>query len=219
MQHAHAMPRPFGVRGAHAGWFPMAGRRHHRGRGPWGFGGPGPFGPFGFGGPGHGFGRGPRARRGDVRAALLVLLDEEPRNGYQLIQAIAERSGGVWRPSPGSVYPALQQLEDEGLVRLEESDGRRAYHLTEEGRRHVEANRETLAEPWAAVAAGVDDERLELGGLVKQVVAAAAQVALAGSKPQLAEARTILADARRALYRLLAEDEPAGDDASETGEV
>ena len=87
--------------------------------------GPG-LGPMGFGGPGGPFGgRGPRARRGDVRAALLTLLAEEPRNGYQLMQEIERRSEGVWRPSPGSVYPALQQLEDEGLVRAEETDGRK----------------------------------------------------------------------------------------------
>src|SRR5215208_1704044 len=107
------------------------GRRGGRGRGdggPWGF-------------PGR---RGPRARRGDVRAALLVLLAEEPRNGYQLMQEIEQRSDGTWRPSPGSVYPALQQLEDEGLVRVEPGDGRKAYTLTDEGRAHVEARRDEL---------------------------------------------------------------------------
>src|SRR5918992_3831280 len=99
-------------------------RRHGHGRGWQGGRGGFPFGgAFGFGGPG--FQRGPRARRGDVRAALLTLLGEEPRNGYQLMQEIERRSDGVWRPSPGSVYPALQQLEDEGLVRVEETEGRR----------------------------------------------------------------------------------------------
>src|SRR5213079_3522103 len=104
--------------------------RHGRGGwgGPWG--GP-PFGPRGFGG-----GRRRRMRRGDVRAAVLVLLAEEPRNGYGLMQEIERRSDGVWRPSPGSVYPALQQLEDEGLVRSTESDGRRVFELTEAGRAH-----------------------------------------------------------------------------------
>src|ERR671936_914408 len=109
-----------------AGCFSMTarGRGRHRHGPPFGRGGP--FGAFFFGGPG-GFRRGPRARRGDVRAAALLLLAEEPRNGYQLMQEIEERSGGVWRPSPGSVYPALSQLEDEGLVQGEERDGRRAY--------------------------------------------------------------------------------------------
>src|SRR4051812_2220218 len=102
------------------------GQGRHRGRGrhgPFGFGGPGggfPFGGFGPFDRGGLFGPGPKVGRGDVRTAVLRLLAEEPRNGYQLIQELTERSGGVWRPSPGSVYPALQQLEDEGLIRAEE---------------------------------------------------------------------------------------------------
>src|ERR1700761_5154502 len=82
----------------------------------WGGGGP-------FGGPGGPFGRGPRgrgrgrARRGGAPRAAGRLLAEEPRNGYQLMQTIEERSGGRWSPSPGSVYPTLAQLEDEGLIR------------------------------------------------------------------------------------------------------
>ena len=100
-----------------------------------GFGGPSGSRP---GGPGS-FGRGGRARRGDVRAALLTLLAEEPRNGYRLMQEIEHRSDGVWRPSPGSVYPALQQLEDEGLVRSEETEGRKLFQLTDAGREAAEA--------------------------------------------------------------------------------
>src|SRR5437870_11482793 len=114
-------------------------RRRHRHHG---------FGPgSGFGyerfAPGGSFGRarGRRARRGDIRAAALLLLAEEPRNGYQLMQEIEERSGGVWRPSPGSVYPALAQLEDEGLVRSIEQDGRKLFELTDTGRAHVEERR------------------------------------------------------------------------------
>ena len=82
-----------------------------------------------------GGGRG-RRRRGDVRAALLLLLAEEPRNGYQLMQAIEERSGGRWRPSPGSVYPTLAQLEDEGLIRATERDGTKLFEITDAGREH-----------------------------------------------------------------------------------
>ena len=89
--------------------------------------------------------RPPRARRGDVRAALLVLLAEEPRNGYQLMQEIEQRSDGAWRPSPGSVYPALQQLEDEGLVRVE-GEGRKAYALDGRGPRHVEGTPPTSSD-------------------------------------------------------------------------
>src|SRR6266576_1975130 len=104
--------------------------------------GPGPVGDFG-GGPLGGWGRGPRgrgrkARRADIRTAALLLLAEEPRNGYQIMQEVEERSNGLWRPSPGSVYPALQQLEDEGLIRSEEIDGRKLFELTDEGRAYVQ---------------------------------------------------------------------------------
>src|SRR3954471_24890061 len=107
---------------------------------------------FGGGWRGMGFGphgRGRRMRGGDVRAAALLLLDEQPRNGYQLMQEIEERSGGLWRPSPGSVYPALSQLEDEGLVRAEEEGSGRRFGLSDEGRAYVEEHRSELGEPWA----------------------------------------------------------------------
>ena len=116
---------------------------------------------FGPGGPGHHHrggprgGRGGRARRGDVRAALLLLIEEHAQNGYQLIQEIERRTDGVWKPSPGSVYPALQQLEDEGLVRTVEFEGKRTYELTPEGREYVDsqprgARRPVRAPPPAA---------------------------------------------------------------------
>ncbi|HWK25912.1 MAG TPA: PadR family transcriptional regulator [Solirubrobacter sp.] len=167
----------------------------------WFVGGPG--GPGGHRGRG---GRGGRARRGDVRAALLLLLTEQAQNGYQLIQEIERRTEGVWKPSPGSVYPALQQLEDEGLVRtVESAEGKRAYELTPEGREHVDANRDELGDPFEAATGGVDEGVFDLRGLMFQVGAAAMQVAAAGHTD---EARKILADTRRALYRILAEDEP-----------
>jgi DNA-binding PadR family transcriptional regulator len=171
------------------------------------FWGAGPGGPWG--GPGHrGRGRGGRARRGDVRAAMLLLLEEQPQNGYQLIQEIERRTEGVWKPSPGSVYPALQQLEDEGLVQAAESEGKRAYELTAEGRDYVAANREELGDPFEAATGGMDEGVFDLRGLMFQVGAAAMQVAAAGHTD---EARKILADTRRALYKILAEDDP-GDD-------
>jgi DNA-binding PadR family transcriptional regulator len=187
------------------GLLAMAGRHHH-GRHRHGARGGFPFGgPWGFG-PGGPMGRGgARARRGDVRAAMLKLLAEEPRNGYQLMQEIERRSEGVWRPSPGSVYPALQQLEDEGLVRAEEADGRRTYALTDEGRQYVAENREALGEPWTQAGGGMDAGVMELRGHIAQVAAAAMQAAMAGHAE---EAKRILADARRSLYRILAEDEP-----------
>src|SRR5689334_20545042 len=120
-----------------APWRPRGGRRGGHGQrgGPWGFPGGGP-----FGGPPPWAGRRSKARRGDVRAALLALLAEEPRNGYQLIQEIEERSGGEWRPSPGAVYPALQQLTDEGLIEAEEQEGRRTFRLSDSGRAYAEAH-------------------------------------------------------------------------------
>jgi DNA-binding PadR family transcriptional regulator len=189
-----------------SGLLTMAGRgRGRRRHGP-PFGRGGPFGMFFAGGPG--FPRGPRARRGDVRAAALLLLAEEPRNGYQLMQEIEQRSGGVWRPSPGSVYPALAQLEDEGLVRLEERDGRRTYVLTDAGRAYVEEREDDLAAPWEEMSESVDDDVAALFREMRQVGMAAGQIGQMGSARQVTEARGLLADARRALYSLLAADEP-----------
>jgi DNA-binding PadR family transcriptional regulator len=180
-----------------------------RGRGRHGHGPPfwrGPLGPWFFGGQG-GFPRGPRARRGDVRAAALLLLAEEPRNGYQIMQEIERRSDGVWRPSPGSVYPALAQLEDEGLVRVEERDGRRTYALTDAGRAYVQDRRDDLVAPWDEMSDSVDDDVSSLFGEIRQVGMAVVQIGHMGNPRQIAEARTVLANARRALYSLLAGDE------------
>ena len=170
-------------------------------------------GPRGFGGPGrHGFG-GPRGRhggrrpRGDVRAAILLLLDEEPRNGYGIMQEIEERSAGVWRPSPGSVYPVLQQLEDEGLVRAEESGERKVMQLTEAGSEYVRERREALGTPWDTAAAGVSEDMMELRALIWQVGAAVREVVGSGTDEQHAQARAVLAETRRSLYRILAGDE------------
>jgi len=190
------------------GWLAMAGRHHHRHgrRGHRGGFGIGFGGPFGFGGPGGPFGRGQRARRGDVRAALLALLAEEPRNGYQLMQEIERRSEGVWRPSPGSVYPALQQLEDEGLVRSDESDGRKLFHLTEAGREAAAAASAEGA-PWEAASESVDSDAWELFNVARQVGMAIFQIAQAGTAEQMASAREVLNNARRSLYGILAEDD------------
>jgi DNA-binding PadR family transcriptional regulator len=163
------------------------------------------FGP-GWDRPGYGASR-RRMRRGDVRAAILVLLDEQPYNGYGLMQEIESRSEGVWRPSPGSVYPALAQLEDEGLVRATEDEGRKEFTLTDEGKAHVEANREQLGQPWADLGREVGEGRMELRALLWQLGAAAMQVASAGTDAQVAQAREVLVDARKRLYRLLADDE------------
>lgn len=196
----------------HAG-SPWAGRRGGVG-GP-GSGGPGIGGP-GFGWPGFGGGRGfggrgsgGRAARGDVRASVIALLAEGPRHGYQIITEITERSGGAWTPSPGSVYPVLQQLQDEGLVRPEEADGRRVFHLTEAGNAYVAAHTEELSSPWKSVGTAPRQGVAELFDVFKQAAAAAWQVAQTGSEAQIAQARDVLAGTRRSLYRILAEDEPA----------
>jgi len=190
--HAHPLnPYLMGLRAMTRG-----GRGHgprHAGR----HGGP----PFGF--PGWSPPRGPRARRGDVRAAILVLLGEEPRNGYQLMQAIEDRSEGVWKPSPGSIYPALQQLEDEGLVAQRSEEGRKWYVLTDAGRAYADE----LGAPWDAVKGDVGDSAWEMMGAMRQIGMALFQIAQTGTDAQQAEARRTLDATRRTLYRILAGDE------------
>lgn len=173
------------------------------GFGPGFHGGP-PFGPWS-----RGYGRrGGRAKRGDVRAAALALLAEEPVNGYQIIQQISERSGGLWRPSPGSVYPALAQLEDENLITLQATAGeRRAYELTEAGRSYVAEHAEELKAPWSAMSGDAASAAADLHSLVRQVHVAAFGVLSAGTDAQMAQARKILTQTRRSLYRILAEDD------------
>jgi DNA-binding PadR family transcriptional regulator len=183
-----------------------------RGGGP--FGGP-PFGRGGGRGPGP-RGRG-RARRGDVRLALLRLLAEQPANGYQLMQTIEERSEGRWRPSPGSVYPTLAQLEDEGLIRSAEADGSRRFEITDSGREHVES-RADEPEPWKPVDEDGENAITELAPLVIGIGKAAWQVASVGDETQRARAVELLSETRRALYRILAEDQADSDESEEPGE-
>jgi DNA-binding PadR family transcriptional regulator len=184
------------------------------------FGPPGP--PFGPGdGPfgRHGFGRGMRARKGDVRGAILDLFAEEEGrawNGYQLIQEIPARTDGTWRPSAGSVYPALQLLEDEGLIAPQGAGRRRVYTLTDKGRGYVEAHADELRSSWDAAAGMTDDDAIEFRNLIRQVMMAVMEVRRAGSAEQVAQARAVLAQARKALYLILAEDEPATDTPAET---
>jgi DNA-binding PadR family transcriptional regulator len=180
------------------------GHRHRHGPRGGGFGGVpfGGFGPgFGSGGP---RGRGRKARRGDIRTAALLLLAEEPRNGYQIMQEVEERSDGVWRPSPGSVYPALQQLEDEGLIRSEELDSRKLFQLTDAGRAHIEQRDPERPAPWEEMSGDFSPPVIELGKIWREVTVAFMQV-MHGSDTQLAEARKVLVTARRDLYRILAD--------------
>jgi DNA-binding PadR family transcriptional regulator len=150
--------------------------------------------------------RGPKVRRGDVRAAILDVLAVEPMNGYQIIQQIAERSGGAWKPSPGSVYPTVQQLEDEGLVEGDEGAGRRLLRLSEEGRAYVEAHPDELAATWRPFDQPDEEEGPgDLKPVIGQVMGAVWQVVVSGTQQQKAEAAEILADTRRRLYGILAE--------------
>ena len=148
--------------------------------------------------------RGPKARRGDVRAAILAVLAEAPMNGYQIIQQICERSGGAWKPSPGSIYPTLQQLEDEGLVTADATGGRRTCRLTEEGTAYVAGHPDEVAAPWAAMAEPADGE--DIRPMIGQIAAAVWQIASVGTPAQQALGRQALADLRRRLNTILADD-------------
>jgi DNA-binding PadR family transcriptional regulator len=186
----------------------MTGRRTHHGHqqfgGPWGmFGGGQMFAPP-WGPPPRW--RGPKARRGDVRAAILAVLAEQPMNGYQLIQEIAERSGGVWKPSPGSIYPTLQQLEDEGLVTADAEVGRRTFTLTEEGRAYVAEHQDEVSAPWEAMSAPADDDQNGLKPMLGQVATAMWQILSTGTSEQQAKARDAVSELRRKLYGILADD-------------
>jgi DNA-binding PadR family transcriptional regulator len=202
------------------------GPRHGHGFGEgWGgpMGGPPPwvaqmFGPGFGGGPGGRGGRrgGPRARRGDVRSAILDVLapSEEGMNGYQVIQQIAERTDGAWKPSPGSVYPTIAQLQDEGLVE-DAPSGRKALRLTDEGRTHVAEHAEEMAAVWAPFAQEADDEQVNFKQVIGQTVGAIAQVLSTGTPDQREKALDVLADTRRRLYGILAEGPDEQDDPDE----
>jgi DNA-binding PadR family transcriptional regulator len=175
------------------------GRRGGWQRGPWG--GFGPWGPpFGWRGDG------PRARRGNDRAAILALLAERPMHGYEMIQEVEARTNGRWRPSAGSIYPTLQLLEDEGLVTGEQSEGKRRFSLTDAGRAQAqELDRppwEELADEDEGHASSLRDSGLQLGAAILQVVRT-------GSEEQITKTRDILNDARRRVYTVLGEDSDA----------
>lgn len=186
--------------------------------------GPGPRGPFG---PGPGFGFGPafgpgfgpgghrgrrgggrgrgRSRRGDVRAAILALLLDRPMHGYEMIQEINERSNGVWKPSPGSVYPTLQMLGDEGLITATETDrGKKLFELTDEGR---DAAEKVATPPWEEMADGIEPGQLNLRTAAGQLFGAVAQSAHAASDEQQQRIVDILNTARREVYQILGESD------------
>ncbi len=221
-QHAHG----------HAGWSGGRGRGPGGGRpgrgadwgGPWGSwqGGPpnrrsGPppwlVGLFGLAQQERS--RAPRARRGDVRVAILAVLADGPLNGYQVIQEIADRTAGAWRPSPGSVYPTISQLEDEGLVDGDDERGRRTVRLSDSGRAYLAEHEAEVAQVWApfeedAVRDRDDDQDVgvdfaslkpELG----RVMNAVWQIITTGTDDQRRAGVGVLVEARRALYQILAD--------------
>lgn len=190
-EHARATHRAhhFHHHHHHQGRRPFWGRRHWRGDV---FFGPPPW-------------AGRRARRGEVRTAVLAVLAEKPQHGYDVIRELEERSGGVWSPSPGSVYPTLQMLEDEGLVTSEEQDGKKVYSLTEAGRSELGERRKRAggADPWDL--GGVPEGFARLRDAGFQLAGAAMQVARAGDETQVEKATEILTDARRKIYEILAQ--------------
>lgn len=157
-------------------------------------------------------GPGRRARRGDMRAAALELLSERPMHGYEIIQELEARSGGVWKPSPGSVYPTLQLLQDEGLVTASEIDGRRVFTLSEGGQSEIGSRRtQGAVPPWVELADDAGKPAQQLRKAIGPVMGATRQLFHDGSPAQQAAAASILADARRKLYGLLAEDDQDAD--------
>ncbi|WP_148090467.1 PadR family transcriptional regulator, partial [Cellulomonas algicola] len=167
--------------------------------------------------PRHGGRRGGRAGRGDIRAAILLLLAEQPMHGYQLIQEIGTRSEGRWRPSPGAVYPALAMLEDEGLVTLSAQGGRRMASLTEAGAAYVEEQRDALGAPWLDAQERPVHPGRALRPALEALSGAAVQVARTGTPEQATAALAIVERARRDLYLVLAGEPVATDDP--TGET
>jgi DNA-binding PadR family transcriptional regulator len=189
---------------------------HHQMRGgfqppfPPGFGHGGP--GFGSGGPGFGRGRahgGPggrsRGRRGNVRAAILALLTERPMHGYEMIQELDQRTGGVWRPSPGSVYPTLQLLEDEGKIAAEESGGRKAYTLTEAGQE--EATAAAANAPWAEFSEETVSSGHNTREAVTGIMMALRQIGFERNQEQWQRAVDVLNETKRKLYAILADSE------------
>ena len=150
-------------------------------------------------------GGGPPAPRGAVGGGGLGRVGERPMHRVEMIKEIDERSAGAWTPSAGSIYPTLQMLEDEGLIRGEASEGKRRFALTEEGRA---AHEEKAGEPtpWDAVTAGAAPEQLQLRASVGKLHHAVGQVFHAADDDQQKRVRELLDETRRKIYGILAEE-------------
>ena len=149
---------------------------------------------------------GGRARRGDVRAAILALLAERPMHGYEVIRELGERTGGVWQPSPGSVYPTLQMLEDEGLVSVEEADGRKRYTLTDQGRTEAE-RRSSDTTPWDEVTQGPIPARWTCAARCSRRSERSGRSPRAARRSRSSGCGKLLVETRKRLYSILAEEE------------
>ena len=155
-----------------------------------------------WGGERGSWGGGRRMRRGDIRRAILSALRESPAHGYEVMRRLEEMSGGLWRPSPGSVYPHLQMLEDEGMVQSTESDGSRTFTLTDKG---VAEAGDGSQQPWQS--AGENDDQIRTLRLaVVQLMGAARQLSGAGENAQVQRGIAVVQKARKELYQILAED-------------
>ena len=175
---------------------------------PFGQGGPGGFGGPGWGGPGpggHGHRRGGRGSRPNVRPALLALLLERPMHGYEMIQELESRTGGIWRPSPGSVYPTLQLLEDEGLIEAEATGGRKRFTLTDAGRAEAQAAAENP--PWTQFSDDTMSQVQDFRDAAVGIMSALRQVGFSGTPEQRQRALEVLNETKRKLYAILADSE------------
>jgi DNA-binding PadR family transcriptional regulator len=194
MRNFHGHPHGLRMRGF---GFPFGGN------GPE-FGAGGPFGPGGFGAGGARGGRRGRGRL-NVRPALLALLLERPMHGYEMIQELDSRTNGIWRPSPGSVYPTLQLLEDEGLVEVTAAGGRKSYQLTADGR--PEAETAAANPPWASIGDETMSQVQDFRDAAVGIMSALKQVGLSGTPEQRQKALEVLSDTKRKLYAILADSE------------
>lgn len=185
--HDHESPRQRGMRGPQGRHGEPWGGRGGRGR---------------WGGERGGWGGGRRMRRGDIRRAILSALKENPAHGYEVMHRLEEMSGGLWRPSPGSVYPHLQMLEDEGMVQSAEIDGTRTFTLTEKG---VAEAANDVPLPWQSSGEN-DDQIRSLRLSVTQLMSAAKQLSGAGESAQVERGIAVIKKARQELYQILAED-------------
>ena len=147
-----------------------------------------------------------RMGRGDIRTAILAVLTEQSMHGYQIIQAIETRTRGSWKPSPGSIYPTLQLLADEGLVSAEQVGERKVYSLTEAGR-DTATDAASGPLPWESSRRSHDTEaKVALPKAGAKLAQAVAQVAHGGTPEQAERAVAVIDEARRKVYAILAED-------------